>query len=72
MYADVTEQRNTQHQLAKALEEMRRFNQLATGRELRMVELKREVNEMAVRAGLPRPYDLSFAEDATGSGPAAA
>lgn len=39
-----------------------RFNRLAVGRELRMVELKREVNELARALGKPEPYDVSFVE----------
>lgn len=38
-----------------------RFNRAAVGRELRMIELKREVNELRLRAGLPPRYDLDFA-----------
>jgi PAS domain S-box-containing protein len=37
-----------------------RFNRLAAGRELRMIELKRMVNERAARLGEPPPFDLSF------------
>ncbi len=42
--------------------EREKLNRLAVGRELRMIELKREVNEAARKAGLSEPYDLSFAE----------
>ncbi len=31
-----------------------------------MIDLKREVNEMARRAGIGPPYDLAFAESAGG------
>ncbi len=40
--------------------EVERFNRMAVGREERMIELKREVNEMAREAGVGPPYDLSF------------
>lgn len=33
--------------------------------ELRMIELKREVNEMARRAEVAPPYDLTFADSGT-------
>lgn len=42
--------------------ELGRFNRLAFGRELRMVELKRMVNERSVQLGIAPPFDLSFAE----------
>lgn len=32
----------------------------AVGRELRMIELKREVNELCAELGRPRPYPLEF------------
>ena len=40
---------------------MERFNRLAVDRERRMIELKREANEMASKAGVKPPYGLSFA-----------
>ena len=42
--------------------ELGRFNRLASGRELRMIELKRMVNERSVRLGMDAPFDLSFAD----------
>lgn len=48
--------------LRTTLADLERFNRLAVGRELRMIGLKREVNQLAAKAGLPPPYDLSFAE----------
>ncbi len=43
--------------------ELGRFNRLASGRELRMIELKRMVNERSARLGMEVPFDLSFADD---------
>lgn len=37
-------------------EEMTRFNRLAVGRELRMIELKQEVNDLCTAADKPAPY----------------
>jgi PAS domain S-box-containing protein len=45
--------------------ELGRFNRLASGRELRMIELKRMVNERSSRLGMEPPFDLSFADDFT-------
>ncbi len=42
--------------------ELGRFNRLASGRELRMIELKRMVNERSVRLGMSAPFDLSFTD----------
>jgi predicted nucleic acid-binding Zn-ribbon protein len=38
--------------------ELTRFNEAMVGRELRMIELKHEVNELCARLGQPRRYGL--------------
>lgn len=50
-------------------EELERFNRTAVDRELRMVELKQEVNRLAQAAGLAPPYDTAFAQPAERPGP---
>ncbi len=62
---DVTERRQAESRIRQTVEELERFNRLAVGRELRMIELKREINQMAERAGLRPPYDLSFVDTGT-------
>lgn len=42
--------------LAQANAELERFNRVAIGRELRMVELKQQVNELLLAAGKPPAY----------------
>jgi PAS domain S-box-containing protein len=44
-------------------EELLRFNRAAVDRELRMIELKKEINELSVEAGLPKKYKLDFEMD---------
>lgn len=39
------------------------FNRLAVGREMRIIELKKQVNTLSTELGRPQPYDLSFAEE---------
>ncbi len=58
---DVTETKEAEDKLRATLAELEQFNRLAVGRELRIIELKREVNQMAAKTGLEPPYDLSFA-----------
>lgn len=53
--------------LRRRTEELERFNRLAVGRELRIVELKREVNALSKLLGRPEPYALGFVEDRTDS-----
>ena len=38
--------------------ELERFNRLAVGRELRMIELKRQINDLCAQSGQPAPYVL--------------
>jgi PAS domain S-box-containing protein len=54
-----TERRRIEEELRRTIDELERFNRLGVDRELRMIELKREVNSMAQKAGEPAPYDLS-------------
>jgi PAS domain S-box-containing protein len=64
---DITERKQAQMELGLRMEELRkandelsRFNQAAVNRELRMIELKKEINELCAQAGLPRRYPLEF------------
>jgi PAS domain S-box-containing protein len=59
---DITERKRAEEELAQRVEELERFNRLAVGRELRMVELKRQINELSEQLGKEPPYDLSFVE----------
>jgi len=49
-------------ELSRSNAELERFNRLAVGRELRMIELKREVNDLLGELGRDGLYDLTFAE----------
>lgn len=69
MSRDITARHAAEAELRQRNQELERFNRAATERELRMVALKREVNELARAAGRPLPYDLSF--DDAGAAPAA-
>jgi PAS domain-containing protein len=60
---DITERKRAEEELARRVEELERFNRLAVGRELRMIELKRQINELSEQLGKEPPYDVSFAEE---------
>ncbi len=64
MVHDITESRRAENELRARNEELTRFNRVATNRELRMVELKREINELCSKAGEPPRYSLNFSERA--------
>ena len=48
--------RQVVERLARSNAELRRFNQVAVDRELRMVQLKQQVNELSQELGRPRPF----------------
>lgn len=69
---DITERKYAQGVLMQKTEELLRintelgrFNRVAVGRELKMIELKREINELCRQLGKEPAYNLSFADDAT-------
>lgn len=56
-------------ELQQANSELERFNRLAVGRELRVIELKQRINELSEAQGEAAPYDLSFTADEPEGGP---
>ncbi len=60
---DITERKRAEEALRQTNEELTRFNSAAVGRELRMVELKKEVNELCAQAGQPPRYPLDSGEE---------
>lgn len=48
------------------MQELVEFNDMVVDREIRMVELKQEVNELSERAGLMPRYDLQLQEASAG------
>lgn len=62
--AEVAERQQAEAALATRVEELAEFNAVAVDRELRMIELKQEINLLADRLGRPRPYPLADAIEA--------
>jgi PAS domain S-box-containing protein len=63
MVQDVTKRTLAEEEILRHVEELERFNRATVGRELRMVELKNEVNELRVRLGEGPRYPLDFLEE---------
>ncbi len=59
---DITQSRQTEDALRSHNEDLGRFNRAATGRELRMVELKKEINHLYRQLGQAAPYVVTDAE----------
>jgi two-component system, chemotaxis family, CheB/CheR fusion protein len=58
---DATKQTHTE--LLAHADELTRFNRAAVGREHRMIELKKEINELCRKQGEPARYSLDFGDD---------
>lgn len=64
---EITEEKSSEEQIQRHVEDLRssneeltRFNSASVGRELRMIELKKEINELCGQAGQPLRYPLDF------------
>jgi PAS domain S-box-containing protein len=55
--SDITDRKKAEDELARQVEELRRWYDVTLGREGRILELKREVNELLANAGRPARYD---------------
>jgi hypothetical protein len=62
---EIQERIRTEHSLVRQSNELARFNEMAVGREVRMVELKQEVNNLCRELGRPARYDLSRLQPAS-------
>ena len=67
---DITERKHAEdeirqkvEELAKSNNELTRFNRLAIGREMRMIEIKKQCNYLAGQLGIEQPYPLAFLKD---------
>ncbi len=58
---DVTGQRMAQQKLQRSVAELEAFNEIAIGREMRMIELKQQVNALSAELGRDPAFDLGFA-----------
>jgi PAS domain S-box-containing protein len=57
---DITQRKQAEEKLRESNNELTRFNNAMVNRELRMIELKTQVNEMCAKAGLPAVYKVDF------------
>jgi len=62
MVHDITEQKLAEEVILRHVDELERFNKVSVGRELRMIELKKEVNELCDRVGERSRYPLDFVD----------
>jgi PAS domain S-box-containing protein len=59
---DITQLKKTEEELKRRNEELERLDRASVGRELQMIALKRQINELSQQLGRTPPFDLSFVE----------
>jgi PAS domain S-box-containing protein len=55
---DITERKHAEEALEEKMNELIRFQNLTVGRELTMIELKKEINELLTKSGLEEKYKI--------------
>ena len=55
---DITDRKHIEKELKVKMNELQRFQNLTVGRELKMIELKKEVNELLKKSGLEEKYKI--------------
>jgi len=55
---DTTESKDMEENLRRNLEELERFNKLAIGREIKMIQLKEEINELLCQLNQDKKYKI--------------
>jgi len=56
MATDITDRKNAEDALKQKASELERFNNLMIGRELKMIDLKKEINSLLIESGLQGKY----------------
>ena len=59
---DISGRKQAEAAIRQRTAELEHFHRMSVGRELEMIELKKEVNELARLLGRTPPYDMSFLE----------
>jgi len=62
VFRNITERKRAEEKLGKHMKELEHFNELTVGRELRMVELKKEINALLRELGREEKYRGDFDE----------
>ena len=70
LHSDITQRKRAEEALLRhdaelqaINDELARFNRVAVNRELRMIELKKEINALCRQLGQPPQYALDFAKE---------
>jgi len=55
---DITESKKTEEELQQRFGELNRFRKMAIGREIKMIELKKEINQLLEQSGISHKYKI--------------
>jgi PAS domain S-box-containing protein len=66
---DMTKRKQVEEALQEKANELERFNRLMIGRELKMIELKKEINELLEKLDKPQKYNIDLKTKPTESFP---
>jgi hypothetical protein len=55
---DITDRKMVEEEIKQKYEELNRFHKIAIGRELKMIELKKEINALCTAIGKPEKYKI--------------
>ncbi|MFH1371526.1 MAG: hypothetical protein ABII09_09620 [Planctomycetota bacterium] len=55
---EITERKKAEQEISTKMKEIEEFNCLAVGRELKMIELKREINRLLAERGIEQIYEI--------------
>ena len=55
---DISERKEVENEIKNKVDQLERFNRLMVGRELKMIALKQEVNELLEKLGLPGKFKI--------------
>ena len=64
-FLDITTQKDGEKEIKEKYEELARFRRLAVGREKKMIELKKEINEFLLESGRKAKYKIVTAQDSS-------
>jgi len=62
-FYDISERKKAEELLREKMEELQRFNKAMVSRETKMIELKKEVNDLSQMLQKPEPYPLDFEKE---------
>jgi hypothetical protein len=60
---DISKRKEDEAIIHRQIDELTTFNKVSVGRELRMVELKQEINHLYAEIGQPPKYSVDFLAD---------